>query len=62
MVDGQAPGAAEPTGRPSGRGRRASIGDQALTRVVNPVVHAALRSPLHDLMSDHVLVMGFTAG
>lgn len=60
MVVGQASGAAEPTGRPSGRARGASIGDQALTRVMNPLVRAALRSPLHDLLSDQVLLIGYT--
>jgi hypothetical protein len=59
-VVGHAAAAAEAAARPSRRGRRAPAADQALTRFVNPCMRAVLCSPLHDLMSDRVLLVGFT--
>jgi hypothetical protein len=47
------------TPRVDGAARR-SLGDAALTHAVNPFVRAVLRSPIHDLMSDRVVLLVIT--
>jgi len=37
---------------------RISIGDRAMSRVVNPVVRRLLRSPVHDLISGSTVLVG----
>ena len=39
---------------------RRSLGDRILTRVVNPLVAAVLRSPVHDLVSERLVLLEYT--
>ncbi|HEX8105160.1 MAG TPA: nitroreductase/quinone reductase family protein [Solirubrobacteraceae bacterium] len=43
-----------------GRRMTGRAGDRLLNHVVNPVVRALLRSPVHELMSDRVLLLTWT--